>query len=105
MAIYQIRRLILDEEASVPPIPLLTGGFVSEGVTILDSPVASVKTINGILYPLTGIKDINKTIQSGRYKGWNKYGRNILKIAPFYNQIDQTLHLGDEGYVFSIFNK
>lgn len=105
MAIYQIRRLILDEEASVPPIPFLTGGFVSEGVTILDSPVASVKTINGILYPITGIKDINKTIQSGRYKGWNKYGRNILKIAPFYNQIDQTLHLGDEGYVFSIFDK
>ena len=105
MAIYQIRRLIHDEEASVPPIPLLTGGFVSEGVTVLDSPVASVKTINGILYPITGVKDINKTIQSGRYKGWNKYGRNMLKLAPFYNQIDQTIHLGDEGYVFSIFDK
>lgn len=106
MAIYQVRRLILDEEASVPPIPGLTGGFVSEGVTLLDSPVASVKTFNGILYPITGVKDINKTIQSGRYKGWNKYGRNVLKNSvPFYNQIDQTLHLGDEGYVFSIFDK
>lgn len=105
MAIYQVRRLILDEEASVPPIPGLTGGFVSEGVTLLDSPVASVKTINGILYPITGVKDMNKTIQSGRYKGWNKYGRNVLKTVPFYNQIDQTIHLGDEGYVFSVFDK
>lgn len=106
MAIYQIRRLILDEEASVPPIPFLTGGFVSEGVTIIDSPIASVKTFNGILYPLTGVKDINDTIDSGRYKGWNKYVRNVLKNSvPFYNQIDQTIHLGDEGYVFSIFDK
>lgn len=105
MAIYQIRRLILDEEASIPPIPLLTGGFVSEGVKVLDSPVASVKTLNGILYPITGVGDIKKTIENGRYAGWNKYGRNLLKSVPFYNQIDQTLHLGDEAYSFGIFDQ
>lgn len=104
MAIYQVRRLILDEEASVPPIPFLTGGFVSEGVKVLDSPVASVKTFNGILYPVTGVKDIGKTIENGRFKGWNKYGRNLLKNIPFYNQIDQSLHIGDEAYAFGIFN-
>ena len=106
MAIYQVRRLILDEEASIPPIPFLTGGFVSEGVKLLNSPVASVKTFNGILYPITGVRDINKTIQSGRYEGWNKYLRNVLKLSvPFYNQIDQTIHLGDEGYSFAIFDQ
>ena len=105
MAIYQVRRLILDEEASIPPIPLLTGGFVSEGVKLLDSPVASVKTLNGILYPITGVGDLNDTIQSGRYTGWNKYGRNLLKNLPFYNQIDQSIHLGDEAYAFGIFDK
>ena len=99
MWIYQVKRLILDEEASMP------WGIPNEGITLLDSPVASVKTFNGILYPFTGLLkgDLGKTIQSGRYEGWNKYGRNLLKNAPFYNQIDQLLHMDEEDYVFSVF--
>ena len=101
MWIYQLRRLILDEQASMP------WGIPNEGVTVLDSPIASINTINGILYPYTGLinGDFKDTIQSGRYKGWNKYGRNLLKNVPFYKQIDQTLHIADEDYIFSIFNK
>ena len=101
MWIYQVKRLILDEEASTP------WGIPKEGVTLIDSPVASVKTINGILYPVTGLiqGDAGKTLQSGRYKGWNKYGRNLLKNAPFYNQIDQLLHMDEESYVFSVFDR
>lgn len=101
MWIYQVKRLILDERASVP------WGIPKEGITLLDSPVASIKTINGILYPVTGLMqgDASKTLQSGRYKGWNKYGRNLLKNAPFYNQIDQLLHMDEENYVFSIFDR
>jgi len=101
MWIYQLRRLILDEQASMP------WGIPNEGVTVLDSPIASINTINGILYPYTGLinGDFNKTIQSGRYEGWNKYGRNLLKNVPFYKQIDQTIHIADEDYIFSIFNQ
>ncbi len=101
MWIYQLRRLILDEQASMP------WGIPNEGVTVLDSPIASINTINGILYPITGLTrgDLGKTIQSGRYKGWNKYGRNLLKNVPFYKQIDQTMHIADEDYIFSIFNQ
>ena len=101
MWIYQLRRLILDEQASMP------WGIPNEGVTVLDSPIASINTINGILYPVTGLTrgDLGKTIQSGRYKGWNKYGRNLLKNVPFYKQIDQTIHIADEDYIFSIFNQ
>ena len=101
MWVYQLKRLILDERASMP------SGIPKEGVTVLDSPIASINTINGILYPITGLTqgDLGKTIQSGRYKGWNKYGRNLLKNVPFYKQVDQTLHIADEDYIFSIFNQ
>lgn len=101
MWIYQLKRLILDEMASMPV------GIPNEGITVLDSPIASINTINGILYPYTGLikGDYKETIQSGRYEGWNKYGRNLLKNVPFYKQVDQTLHIADEDYVFSIFNK
>lgn len=103
--IYQIRRLIMDEEASIPPIPFLTGGFVEEGTTLLNSPVAAVKTINGILYPITGLEDLGEEYEKGRNKGKSKYWTKVKKnTLPFVNQIDQTIHMADEDYIFNVFD-
>lgn len=103
--IYQVRRLIMDEEASIPPIPFLTGGFVEEGTTLLNSPVAAVKTINGILYPITGLEDLGEKYDKGRNKGKSKYWTKVKKnTIPFVNQIDQTIHMDDEDYIFNVFD-
>lgn len=103
--IYQIRRLILDESASVPPVPAVTGGFVQEGISLLNSPVASVKTINGFLYPITGLGEIDEVYQRGPHKGENKYWTKFKKqTLPFYGQIDQLIRMGDEDYIFNIFD-
>lgn len=103
--IYQIRRLILDETAAVPPIPAVTGGFVEQGITLLNSPVASVKTINGILYPITGLGEIDEEYSRGPHQGENKYWVKFKKnTLPFYGQIDQLIRMGDEDYIFNIFD-
>lgn len=103
--IYQIRRLIMDEEASIPPIPAVTGGFVKEGVTLAQTPFAFIKTVNGLLYPITGLGELGDTYKVGRHKGESKYWTKIKKnTIPFYGQIDQLLHMDTEDYVYNVFD-
>ena len=103
--IYQVRRLLFDEMAAVPPIPAVTGGFVEQGISLLNSPVASVKTINGILYPITGLGEIDETYSRGPHKEENKYWVKFKKnTLPFYGQIDQLIRMGDEDYIFNVFD-
>lgn len=129
--IYQIRRLIMDEQASIPILPAnlaagvayggewaavgmgadidpafqASGGLLREGITLLNSPVASVKTINGFLYPITGIGEINQKYQRGPNKDKNKYWTKFKKqTLPFYGQIDQLVRMGDEDYIFNVFD-
>ena len=103
--IYQIRRLIMDEEASIPPIPGVTGGVVKEGTTLAQTPFAFIKTVNGLLYPVTGLGELGDTYSVGRNKGKNKYVVKVLKnTVPFYGQIDQLLHMDTEDYVYSVFD-
>lgn len=103
--IYQLRRLIMDEEASLPPIPGVTGGFVKEGMALAQTPFAFTKTLNGLLYPITGLGEIGDTYKVGRHKGESKYLTKIKKnTLPFYGQIDQLLHMDNEDYIFNVFD-
>lgn len=99
MWMYTVKRCLFDEKATT------VWGLPSEAKTIINNPVASVQTMAGLLYPIVGIGDINDTIKSGRYKGWNKYGRNVLKYTvPFYSQIDQLINMDTEDSVFGVFS-
>lgn len=98
MWIYQIKRALMEVNASVPL------GIPQEITKMINSPIASTNTVNALLYPFMGLPHITETLQSGRYKGWNKYGRNMLKYwAPFYNQIDQLIHLDEDDAPFGVF--
>ena len=100
MWIYQVKRAKMDVNASVP------WGIPMEMTKMINSHVAATNTVNAMMYPFVGLPDIGETIQSGRHKGWNKYGRNMLKYwAPFYNQIDQLNHMGEDEAVFAVFNR
>lgn len=129
--IYQLRRLIMDEEASMPITPLFvaggvakggeslakafgadiesdfytSGGIYKEGMTLMQTPFAFTKTVNGLLYPITGLGEITDKYQKGRNKDKNKYWTKIKKnTLPFYGQIDQLLHMDTEDYIFNVFD-
>lgn len=98
---YILKRTTFDVKASLP------FGAVTEATTMMQNPFASVRTMQGLLYPVYGLisLDFLKTIQSGRYAGWNKYGRNLLKYTlPFYHQVDQLLHIAEEDAAFAVFD-
>lgn len=99
MWIYQTKRAIVDVNGSQPL------GIPMEVTTLLNSPIAATNTVNALMYPFTGLGDINETIQRGDYAGWNKYGRNMLKYwVPFYNQIDQLSKMDEDDNIFVVFD-
>lgn len=99
MWIYQTKRAILELEGS-------SWGITSEGIKLLNNPIPATNTVNTLMYPVVGLPDLDDKIKKGKYKGWNKYERNMLKYwTPFYDQIDQLQHMDEDESVFSIFDK
>lgn len=102
--IYQTRRMLTETEASMPVTTSILGSFL----TIMNSPFASISTMNSILYLVTGILngDIAKTIQSGDHKGENRYIRNVQKyVLPFYKDIERMQTLDKDDTLFKVFEK
>jgi hypothetical protein len=98
--ILNTKRMLQETKAAMPI------GAITEFGRLIDSPFPAMTTVSGLLYPITGIKDIDDVIQRGRYKGWNKYWRNILwYTVPFYKQVDQILNLAQENSMFTIYDR
>lgn len=98
--ILNTKRMLQETKAAMPV------GAISEFGRLVDSPFPAMTTVSGLLYPITGIKDMDDIIQRGRYKGWNKYWRNILwYTVPFYKQVDQILHLAKENSMFAVYDR
>lgn len=98
MWIYQTKRAIMDVRGSTPY------GVPMEMTKMINSPVAATNTVNALMYPFVGLPDIDKKVKSGRYKGWNKYERNMVKYwVPLYNQIDQLEHMDEDESVYTVF--
>lgn len=106
--ILLMKRSLQETEASTPI------GMFTEGFRIFDNPIPGISTLQGLLYPFTGLKgDLVKwnskkekfeivEIERGRHKGWSKYGRNVLwKVFPPYKQIDQLMHIDEEDNLFT----
>lgn len=99
--LYQVKRLQLDTEASMPGPKML-----SSGLTILQSPMASVNTLNSFLYAFYGVYngDLTSTVKSGPHKGENKYWRNIKKyIFPFFKDWEQLQKMDTDDSIFQVF--
>jgi hypothetical protein len=100
--IYQVKRLKLDTEASMPNVRML-----SSGLTILQSPMAGVSVANSLLYCIYGLSngDLFKEIQSGPHKGENKYLRTVKKnTLPFFKDWEQMQNMATEDAIFKIFD-
>lgn len=96
---YLLKRLRKEVNAGTPV------GIITESKSIIKNPIPIIKTMEGIVYPITGIPEVMETIEQGRYEGWNLYYRNFLwNTVPFYKQIDQLMHMDEEDALFTIFD-
>lgn len=99
--IYQTKRALLDTEASMP-VPQAASSIL----TTINSPMASLNTINGFLYAFYGLTngDVFTEIKSGDYKGENKYKRNMFKyVFPFFKDWEQMQKMSEDDAIFKVF--
>ena len=100
--IYQTKRMLLETEASMPHPKA-----ISSGLTMLQSPMAGVNTLNSWLYtlaygPFNG--DVFKTVKSGPHKGENVYWRNVKKYTlPFFKDWEQLQKMSEDEAIFQTF--
>jgi hypothetical protein len=98
--IYQVKRLMLDEEASMPHPKA-----VNSAITIMQSPMANIQTINAWFYLLTGwTSDYGVEIKSGPHKGEDKYWKNVKKYAfPWFKDYWRMKDFGSDESLFKVF--
>jgi len=94
---YSAKRLNLETGALSPWPPT----FVKNVFTLVQSPAAGVKTLEGItqIFNIGGYWD---EINSGRYKGWSKSAKALYTITPLYN-VQKVIDMKDYNYMFNIF--
>lgn len=98
MAIYQVKKGILDVNAGNPL------GFAYNINTVIQSPIASTRTMNGFIYLFMGLfnGDLFDEVQRGPDAGENKYWHNVKKYTiPFYGQIKSTLDFDEQSGAFN----
>lgn len=108
---YQVKRMLMETQASTPIpdlLPLLTGkptdpmAFVSNIITVLNSPIAAIKSVEDLM----AILDFTKlflTVESGKDAGENLYWHTFKKRAPYVRSAQRAINLADEDYLFNIF--
>lgn len=98
--IYQTKRALMDTEVSMPN-PQMFGN----ALTVINSPMASVNTVNSLLYAIYGLYngDLNKVIKSGDHAGENRYLRNMIKYnMPFYKDYEQMKNFDTDESIFKV---
>lgn len=98
---YQVKRMITEVQASMPHPKAL-----SSGLTILQSPMAGVNTLNSLLYVFYGLTngDVYKEIQTGPHQGENKYWRNVKKYDLFFfKDLEQMQSFAEKDNLFQVF--
>lgn len=100
MVIYNLKRMKLESGASMP----ITPDFFKNIFTIVQSPAAAINSCNNILNVLEFWNMFNE-IESGRYKGWSEWERDLIHILPLYGNVRKVFDISDEDYMFSLYNK
>ena len=95
---YQLMRMRMETSASMP----LNPGFVSNIITVLNSPAACITQFSKMAKLLT-LTDLAVTIESGKYEGENLWLHNAEKALPFIKQVQNQYELATEDDLFQIF--
>lgn len=94
---YQLMRMRMETSASTP-----SPGFVSNIITILNSPAACITQFSKMAKLLT-LTDMAVTIENGKYEGENLWLHNAEKALPFIKQVQNQYELATEDDLFQIF--
>ena len=94
---YSLKRLNLETGALVPWPPT----FIKNVFTLVQSPAAGINTLETIA-TLLDMTNMFEEINSGRYKGWNRWTKALYTITPIYN-IQKVIDMKDYNYMFNIF--
>ena len=97
MLAYQLMRLKLETGASIP-----WTSFFDNALTIVKSPIPAADTFDGLLN-IFEVWNIFDEIESGTYKGWSVYTRDLFKAIPIANQVKRIADISTEEYMFAIF--
>lgn len=109
--IYQHKRMLMEVQASTPIpdlLPLVAGkpanplAFVDNIMQILNSPAAALKTVNSLL-TMMDLTKLFLTVEGGKHEGENLYLHNLEKVAPYYGSILRQKNMGNEDYIFQVF--
>ena len=100
--IYQTKRMLMEVRASTPLSGFGSQGFISNMVSMLNSPVAAITTIEDIVN-LMNLSKLFITIEGGRYDGENLYIHNLKRRIPYIGQIVRQSRIGEEDYIFQVF--
>lgn len=95
MGRYQLQRLKMD--ANLTSVL----GVWQELKTIINQPVAAISTINGLLYPILGIRDLWKETKDGENAWWAGVQKYTI---PFKDNVEKTIDFENQDNVFTIFN-
>lgn len=99
VAQYELRRMQLEIGTSFY-VPMM----VTEGMTILQSPSAAIKTTNLIVDALN-IFDLYNEVDRGRYKGHSKYYRNQMQNMPVLGNLRKIFDIQSDDAMFNIFKR
>lgn len=98
MALYQAKRLKMEVGASTPSVKML-----KDMSKLMKSPAAALNQVDRII-DVFNWHLLTEEVNTGRYKGWNKWEKNAIQLIPLYNQFSRVKDLTQEDYMFQIFN-
>lgn len=97
MILYQAHRLRLQTGVSMP----LNINFYENIIQMMQSPVAAMSMGDNLLKGLA-FWNIFQTIENGRFKGDNKYLRDIVNSLPYLPAVQKAIDLHNDSYMFNI---
>jgi hypothetical protein len=97
---YNIRRMYLECGSSFPMSPNMLQNLMQ----ILQSPAPSIKSFNNVAN-LAEFWNMWNEVQSGRYKGWSKYRRDLYQNIPIIGQISKAANISDDDGMFTMFKQ
>lgn len=65
--------------------------------TLIQSPIPSMEKTD-YLINLINLVDLTKTVESGKFEGWNKWLRNAYYATPYVRNIARAIELGQGNF-------
>ena len=85
---YNFYRLKMELGAAAPT----SKDFLNNWKTLINSPVPAMENIDRIIN-LFDLSTLGEEIQSGKYKGWNRWVRNAYFATPYVRNIGRVVDL------------